>query len=70
MANDKEQEQSQEQEQHIPTEPKEEEKKDSGSGGLLSMVGDPAGLSLSHSSPIIFPSPFPFLIPLMPTTSP
>jgi hypothetical protein len=58
MANDKEQEQQ----QHIPTESKEEEKKDQGTGGLLSMVGDPAGLSPPVSPPFLLTylsSPFP-----------
>ncbi|KAF1844141.1 uncharacterized protein K460DRAFT_287352 [Cucurbitaria berberidis CBS 394.84] len=43
MSSNKEEPQDQQQ-QHIPTESKDkEEEKDSGSGGLLSMIGDPAG---------------------------
>ncbi|KAH4199524.1 hypothetical protein HBI56_045240 [Parastagonospora nodorum] len=47
MANDKEEQQQQQQQQHIPTEPKQEPEKDQGTGGLLSMVGDPAGKVLN-----------------------
>jgi hypothetical protein len=52
MANDKEQEQH----EHIPTQPKndDEQEKSQGTGGLLSMVGDPAGSS-SYPHPPFFP---------------
>jgi hypothetical protein len=54
MANDKEEQQH----QHIPTESKDEEqdKGNQGSGGLLSMVGDPAGPFSAHPIPSYHPN--------------
>jgi hypothetical protein len=50
MAGDKEDQQTQQ--QHIPTDPQndDQEKGNQGTGGLLSMVGDPAGELPIHTT--------------------
>jgi hypothetical protein len=57
--------------QHIQTEPKEQEEEGGkkGSGGLLSMVGDPIGTSFLSPFPPSFPLPslFHFSFPPLPS---
>jgi hypothetical protein len=62
MAGDKEE---QEQTQHIPTEAKQDEQEEGsqGTGGLLSMVGDPAGTSTLLPITNPNPNPKPLLTP-------
>lgn len=49
---------------HIPTDTTEQEQKDTGSGGLLSKIGDPVGMFFSlftisalRCHPLLIPSP-------------